>query len=213
MPSVDLGFEYRFVPAAGAAAGAPLFLLLHGTGGDEHDLLPLGQALAPGVALLSPRGKVLENGMPRFFRRLAEGVFDLRDLEARTHELADFIKTAREVHGLGDARPIAVGFSNGANIAAALLLLRPEVLGGAVLFRAMVPIEPATRPDLRGVPVFIGAGRRDGIASPAQTETLAALLEGAGAGVEVHWVDAGHGLTATDVAAAKTWLGRSGFVL
>ena len=213
MPSVDLGFEYRFVPAGGGGAGAPPLLLLHGTGGDEHDLLPLGQELAPGAALLSPRGKVLENGMPRFFRRLAEGVFDLRDLEARTHELADFVRAAREAHGLGDARPIAVGFSNGANIAAAMLLLRPEVLGGAVLFRAMVPIEPATPPDLRGVRVFLGAGRRDGIATPAQTGRLAALLEGAGAGVEVHWEDAGHALTATDVAAAKKWLAHSGFVL
>lgn len=213
MPSVDLGFEYRFVPAGGRGAGAPPVLLLHGTGGDENDLLPLAQALAPGAALLSPRGKVLENGMPRFFRRLAEGVFDLQDLEARTHELADFVKAAREAHSLGDARPIAVGFSNGANIAAALLLLRPEVLGGAVLFRAMVPIEPATRPDLHGVPVFLGAGRHDGIATPAQTSRLAALLEGAGADVEIHWVDAGHGLTATDVAAAKKWLAGSGFVL
>jgi predicted esterase len=212
MPSVDLGFEYEFVPATGANAGPPL-LLLHGTGGDEHDLLPLGRALAPGAALLSPRGKVLENGMPRFFRRLAEGVFDLRDLEVRTHELADFVRAAREAHGLGDLRPIAVGFSNGANIAAALLLLRPDVLGGAVLFRAMVPIEPATQPDLRAVRVFLGAGRRDGIASPAQIERLAAMLKSAGASVDVHWVDAGHGLTAEDVAAAKTWLGRSGFIL
>ncbi len=205
MRSVDLGFEYKVVPARAGGAPAPL-LLLHGTGGDENDLLPLGEALAPGAALLSPRGKVLENGMPRFFRRLAEGVFDLKDVEARAHELADFVQAARETHQLGDAKPIAVGFSNGANIAAAMLLLRPEVLGGAILFRAMVPIVPATSPALRGVRVFLGAGRRDPIANPAQTDRLSGLLEQAGAEVTVHWVDAGHGLTTGDVAAAKAWL-------
>ena len=206
MRSVDLGFEYKAVPARGGGAPAPL-LLLHGTGGDENDLLPLGEALAPGGALLSPRGKVLENGMPRFFRRLAEGVFDLKDVEARAQELADFVQAAREVHHLGDSKPIAVGFSNGANIAAALLLLRPEVLGGAILFRAMVPIVPPASPDLGGVRVFLGAGRRDPIATPAETERLSTLLRQAGADVAVHWADAGHGLTAGDVEAAKVWLG------
>lgn len=206
MRSVDLGFAYKLVPARESGAPAPL-LLLHGTGGDENDLLPLGEALAPGAALLSPRGKVLENGMPRFFRRLAEGVFDVKDVEARAHELADFVQGARELHHLGEARPIAVGFSNGANIAAAMLLLRPEVLGGAILFRAMVPIVPATPPDLRGIRVFLGAGRRDPIASPAETDRLSRLLEEAGASVTVHWADAGHGLTAGDVEAAKAWLG------
>jgi len=206
MRSVDLGFAYKLVPARDGGAPAPL-LLLHGTGGDESDLLPLGEALAPGAALLSPRGKVLENGMPRFFRRLAEGVFDLKDVEARAHELADFVQGARELHHLGEARPIAVGFSNGANVAAAMLLLRPEVLGGAILFRAMVPIVPATTPDLRGIRVFLGAGRRDPIASPAETDRLSGLLKEAGASVTVKWADAGHSLTAGDVEAAKAWLG------
>jgi predicted esterase len=205
MPSVDLGFDYRFVPARGSAR-APL-LLLHGTGGDETDLLPLGEALAPGAALLSPRGKVLENGMPRFFRRFAEGVFDERDVEARARELADFVEAARDVHRLGELRPVAVGYSNGANIAAAVLLLRPETLSGAILFRAMVPLEPATLPELNGVRVFLGAGRRDPIATPEQTGRLDALLGRAGADVSIHWADAGHGLTPGDVAAAKRWLG------
>ena len=205
MPSVDLGFDYRFVPARGSAR-APL-LLLHGTGGDERDLLPLGEALAPGAALLSPRGKVLENGMPRFFRRFAEGVFDEPDVESRARELADFVEAARDVHRLGEIRPIAVGYSNGANIAAALLLLRPETLSGAVLFRAMVPLEPATPADLHGVRVFLGAGKRDPIASPEQTGRLGALLGRAGADVSIHWADAGHGLTPGDVDAAKRWLG------
>jgi len=205
MPSVDLGFDYRFVPARGSAR-APL-LLLHGTGGDESDLLPLGEALAPGAAQLSPRGKVLENGMPRFFRRFAEGVFDERDVEARARELADFVEAARDVHRLGEIRPVAVGYSNGANIAAALLLLRPETLSGAILFRAMVPLEPATPADLHGVRVFLGAGKRDPIASPEQTGRLGALLGRAGADVSIHWADAGHGLTPGDVDAAKRWLG------
>jgi phospholipase/carboxylesterase len=205
MPLVNLGFEHRFVPAQDLAAARPPLLLLHGTGGDETDLLPLGEALAPGAALLSPRGKVLENGMPRFFRRLAEGVFDVRDVETRAHELADFVLAAQEAYSL--AKPIAVGFSNGANIAAAILLLRPEVLGGAVLFRPMVPLEPATLPDLQGIGVLIGAARRDPIATPAETARLSGLLERAGAQVEIQWVDAGHGLTTTDVANAKAWLG------
>ena len=204
MPLVNLGFEHRFVPARGDGSARPPLLLLHGTGGDENDLLPLGEALSPGAALLSPRGKVLENGMPRFFRRLAEGVFDVRDVEARAYELADFVLAARDAYSL--AQPIAVGFSNGANIAAALLLLRPEILAGAVLFRPMVPLEPAATPNLRGTGVLIGAARNDPIATPAETERLRGLLEGAGAHVQVEWVNAGHGLTNTDVANAKRWL-------
>lgn len=205
MPLVNLGFEHRFVPARPDGAGRPPLLLLHGTGGDESDLLPLGEALAPGAALLSPRGKVLENGMPRFFRRLAEGVFDVRDVEARAHELADFVLAARDAYSL--AQPVAVGFSNGANIAAALLLLRPEILAGAVLFRPMVPVEPATTPNLRGTKVLIGAARHDSIATPAETGRLRGLLERTGADVQVEWVNAGHGLTSIDVANAKRWLG------
>lgn len=134
-----LSFIHRFEPAT--APGKPPILLLHGTGGDENDLMPLGGMIAPGSALLSPRGKVLEGGMPRFFRRLAEGVFDEADVRHRAHELADFVAAAREAHGL--AAPVAVGFSNGANIAAAMLMLRPEALAGAVLLRAMVPLSDA----------------------------------------------------------------------
>src|SRR5476651_2510996 len=134
----DLGFTHRYIPAT--QPGLPPLLLLHGTGGDENDLVPLGEQLLPGAALLSPRGKVLENGMPRFFRRLAEGVFDLADLKGRTAELANFIAATRKAYGL-DA-PVAVGFSHGANIAASLLLTRPQALRGAVLLRAMLPLYP-----------------------------------------------------------------------
>ena len=145
----DLGFIHRFIPAL--QDGLPPLLLLHGTGGDENDLLPLGQELLSGAALLSPRGKVIEHGMPRFFRRLAEGVFDLDDLKIRTAELAGFIADARKAYGL--PAPIAVGFSNGANIAASLLLSQPDALAGAILFRAMLPFEPKPLPSLTGMPV------------------------------------------------------------
>ncbi len=206
MPSIDLGFVHQFVPAADPASGLAL-LLLHGTGGNESDLLPLGAALAPRAALLSPRGKVLERGMPRFFRRIAEGVFDLDDLRVRTAELADFVTAARDAYNLGDRRLVAVGFSNGANIAASLFLLRPSVLDAGVLFRPMVPLEPEPLPDLAGKQVLIGAGRRDPIAPPVESERLASLLTRAGADVRVHWSPAAHGLVDGDLAAARAWLG------
>lgn len=185
-------------------------LLLHGTGGGEADLLPLGHAVAPGAALLSPRGKVLEHGMPRFFRRIAEGVFDLDDLRFRTDELAGFVRAARELYRL-DGRPlVALGFSNGANIAASLLLLKPDVLQGAILLRPMVPLEPDEPPALRGVEVFIGAGRADTIVPPREAERLADLLARAGADVQLHWSEAGHGLVPADVDAAREWLAEAG---
>ncbi|MFL5200046.1 MAG: alpha/beta hydrolase, partial [Microvirga sp.] len=154
-----LSFIHRYEPAT--APDAPPLLLLHGTGGDENDLLALGRAVAPGSALVSPRGKVVENGMPRFFRRLSEGVFDEADLRRRADELAGFIAEARAAYGL--AAPIALGFSNGANIAAALLLLRPETLAGAILIRAMVPLAEPPTPDLAGKPVLILSGSADPI--------------------------------------------------
>src|SRR6476469_4903777 len=160
MTEAQLGFVHRFQP--GAAETTPL-LLLHGTGGNEDDLLSLGEALAPGAPLLSPRGKVLENGMPRFFRRIAEGVFDVVDLRQRARELAEFVSAARKAYDLGETLPIAVGYSNGANIAAALLLLHPKILGGAILLRPMVPLVPESPPDLSGIPVLILAGTHDPI--------------------------------------------------
>lgn len=205
-PSTDLGFIHRFVPAS-EPAKRPL-LLLHGTGGDENDLLALGARLAPGSALLSPRGKVLENGMPRFFRRLAEGVFDIDDLKARTVELADFIAQARETYGLD--KPIALGFSNGANIAASLLLMRPETLAGAVLIRAMMPFEPKELPDLHGLPVLMLSGAADPIVPAQSRERLAQLLSAAGADVTHEVVPAGHGLSPQDLSIAARWLAERG---
>jgi phospholipase/carboxylesterase/glyoxalase family protein len=181
-------------------------LLLHGTGGNEGDLLDLGRRLYPGAALLSPRGPVLENGMPRFFRRLAEGVFDLDDLRQRTHDLADFVAAASDSYHFDPQRVIAVGYSNGANIAASVLLLRPETLAGAVLFHAMVPLVPEQLPDLGAVPVFLGAGWADPMIPAPQTEALAEFLRRAGAQVELRWEPGGHTLTRAEVDAAKVWL-------
>lgn len=197
-----LSFVHHFDP--GTQPGSRPMLLLHGTGGDENDLLPLGQTIAPGSALLSPRGKVLENGMPRFFRRLAEGVFDEADVKARAHELAAFVAEAREAYNL--PAPIAVGFSNGANIAAAMLLLRPEALAGAVLLRAMVPLSDAVSGDLTGKPVLMLSGDLDPIIPAENAARLAERLKGAGASVQHQVLPAGHGLTPADVRLAATWL-------
>ena len=206
MAAPDLGFVHRYLP--GAPSG-PVLLLLHGTGGDENDLLELGEALLPGAPRLSPRGQVLENGLPRFFRRLAEGVFDLDDLRKRTHELADFVAAADQVYGLDGRRPIAVGLSNGANIAASILLLRPGTLGGALLIRPMVPLIPETIPDLAGVPVQIHAGQMDPLVPPPQSEALAKLLSEAHAEVKLHWIVGGHTLTREDLEVGSEWFGFS----
>jgi phospholipase/carboxylesterase len=197
-----LSFVHRYEPAT--IANAPPLLLLHGTGGDENDLLALGRAVSPGSALLSPRGKVSENGMPRFFRRLAEGVFDEADLRRRADELAGFVAEARAAYGL--AAPIALGFSNGANIAAALLLLHPDALAGAILIRAMVPLAEPPKPDLAHKPVLILSGSADPIVPPDNAARLSAQLADAGAEVTHRIVPVGHGLSQADVALAKEWL-------
>ncbi|MBI1200925.1 MAG: alpha/beta hydrolase [Rhodopseudomonas sp.] len=198
----DLGFIHRYEPAS--VAHAPPVLLLHGTGGDENDLIELGHVVAPGSALLSPRGNVLERGMPRFFRRLAEGVFDEADIRLRAGQLAGFVAAARKQYGL--AAPIALGFSNGANIAAALLLEHPDVLAGAVLFRAMTPlVVPADRP-IDGIPVLIVSGAQDPLAPVANPARLTAQLRERGAIVDHRIVPAGHGLIQADVDIASAWL-------
>ena len=203
-----LGYVHRYHPPASGAemTGGTTLLLLHGTGGDEDDLVPLGRALLPGAGLLSPRGNVLERGAPRFFRRIAEGVFDQEDLAKRTDELAAFIAGAARVYELDAGGMIAVGFSNGANIAGSLLLKRPGVLRAAVLLSPMVPFEPPELPDLSGTSVFIGAGRSDPIVPAANTERLASLLREAGADVAVHWDPGGHTISKSEVDAAGQWL-------
>jgi phospholipase/carboxylesterase len=204
--SPNLGFTHRFEPAA--EISAPILLLLHGTGGSENDLLPLGRAIAPDAGLLSPRGKVLENGMPRFFRRLAEGVFDQEDLTVRSRELAEFIDTASGHYGIDPARLLAIGFSNGANIAASVLLRFPDKLAGAILIRAMVPFVPKQIPDLRAKPVLLLSGREDPIVPTDRAEQLAAILKSAGADVTLHWENSGHALTQGDVSTARDWMKR-----
>jgi predicted esterase len=204
------GLDFEHVFSAPANAAAPTLLLLHGTGGTEHDLLPLAESLNPGAGVLSPRGKVLERGMPRFFRRLAEGVFDLEDLRFRTHELAGFVAEAARHYHVDPARIVAVGFSNGANIAASLLLLEPGVLAGAVLFRAMVPIVPDPLPSLQDTPIFMSNGRTDALIPAAEAERLADMLRRAGASLTIEWQPGGHQLTRQDVAQAQAWL-RSRF--
>jgi len=182
-------------------------LLLHGTGGDEQSLVPIGRQLAPDARLLSPRGRVLEGGaQTRFFRRLAEGVFDLEDLIFRTHQLADFVQAASGTYGFDLKSVVAVGYSNGANIAGALLLLRPEVLAGALLLRPMVPLLPEILPSLGRRPVFIAAGEQDELITRDQPEALAALLRQAGADVTLRWEPATHKLSRQELDAAVDWL-------
>src|SRR5579862_2128526 len=207
----DLGFVHTFVPARPGVPHPVTLLMLHGTGGDENDLLPLGKELWPGAALLGVRGKVSENGMPRFFRRFSEGVFDVEDLKFRTEELAQFIQAASGRYEFSTEKLIAVGYSNGANIAASLILLHPHYLAAAVLFRVMVPFTPDIIRDLRNLRVFIGAGDRDPIVPRSQPEELAGTLESGGADVMFSWHQGGHELGEDDVEAAKAWLSQVRF--
>jgi phospholipase/carboxylesterase len=195
-------FVHEFVPGKSSRT----LLLLHGTGGNERDLIPFGRELDPNASLLSPRGKILENGMPRFFRRLAEGVFDLEDLRRRTNELADFVGAAVRHYELDANHLVSVGYSNGANIAASMLLLRPEIMNAAILFRAMVPLVPDKLPNLSSVRVWIGAGDQDLVVPASEAKRLAELLRRAGADVAIRFAKAAHGLTSDDVITARDWL-------
>lgn len=197
------------VEAPDGASPRLAVLLLHGTGGDEHDLVPLGREIAPDAVLIGVRGRVLERGAPRFFRRLAEGVFDEADLVARAADLAAFAEAAFARHAPGLPRA-ALGFSNGANIAAALMLLHPRLLDAAVLLRPMVPLVPSALPDLAGRRALLASGIADPLAPPAEGARLAALLRGAGAAVRTLAVPAGHGLTRADVSAAASFLAPAG---
>jgi predicted esterase len=203
--SADLELVHRFSTGEGQNAQTTL-LLLHGTGGDENDLVPVGESLLPGAAILSPRGAVRERGMPRFFARLAEGVFDLEDLALRTQQLVRFVNGAVAKYELDASRLIAIGFSNGANIAASVMLTGPSVFSHAVLFRAMVPFEPREHAKLPGTPVLLSSGEWDPIATPEQARRLQALLSAAGAKPTLNFFDAGHELTRGDISAAASWI-------
>jgi phospholipase/carboxylesterase len=203
----SLDFIHRFIPTSSKAKKSNLtLLLLHGTGGTEDDLIPLGEELAPYASLLTVRGKVLENGMPRFFRRLEEGVFDLEDLKMRTNELAEFILKSSSIYGFDLKNIIAVGYSNGANIAASLLLRRQEVLAGAILFRAMVPFIPDVLPDLSKKSIILLEGVYDPIVSKQEAESLLKIFTEARSNVTMKWQDSGHNLTQNDMECAKKWL-------
>ena len=215
----DLGFIHHFIPPksyerakqrATQRKTFTTFLLLHGTGGNEQDLIPLAYELDKNAAILSPRGKVLENGIsPRFFRRLEEGVFDLEDLKFRTNELADFVIDASKAYDFDLKHIIAVGYSNGANIAASMLLLCPEILSSAILFRAMVPLVPQTLPDLTKKQIFMSSGLYDPIVSRQEADRLFDLFKKAGANISLSWQESGHELTMEEIRKAKEWLVHS----
>jgi phospholipase/carboxylesterase len=201
-----LSFAHRFAPGS----SSDTVLVLHGTGGDEDDLLPLARQLAPSANLLSPRGHVLEHGMPRFFRRLSNGVFDEQDLVCRARDLAAFVGEASAAYAFDPARVFALGYSNGANIAAAVLLLHPSVLAGAALLRPVLPLEPPSVPALTGKPVFIAAGTHDPYADRDRVEALRDRLTSGGASVELHWAPRGHELGEDEVALTRRWFEARG---
>ncbi len=201
------GHEHVFEPGDGNPAGEWTLLLLHGTGGDEHDLVPLGRQIAPGAALLSPRGRVLENGTTnRFFARRAANDIDVDDLLVRTDELARFVREASQTHGLDETRILAVGYSNGANIALNALLTHPGLLRGAGLLRPVLYHEPDPLPDLAGTAILTASGARDPYSPPSTIAHLRSVLERTGAQLHVH-VDpaAGHGLVPSDLAVVADW--------
>jgi len=200
--SQDLGFIHRFE----AGTSGDTLLVLHGTGGDENDLIPLARQMAPAMNLLSPRGQVLEHGMPRFFRRLEIGVFDEADLAKRVLDLGRFVRAASKHYGFDAARVRALGYSNGANTAAAMLLLDPTLLEGAALLRAILPLTPPGKPDLSGRSVLIAAGRHDPYAPIERVEALASLLNQSGAAVDLRWSDRGHELAPEEIEATADWL-------
>jgi predicted esterase len=201
----DLGFVHRLVPS-GDSASRDTLLLLHGTGGDENDLLSLGQTIAPGAALLSPRGNVLENGAPRFFKRLAEGVFDPREVRSRAEELARFIHAASSRYALDSSRVFALGYSNGANIASTVMFIEPGLIKAAVLLRPMLVYEPGQSVDLSESSVFISAGRMDTIVPTASVDRLVQLFRSAHATVTLKWQTVGHNLVPSEVSEAADWL-------
>ena len=193
----------------GKDSSKPTLLLLHGTGGNELDLLPLAGRIDDEASYLSVRGNILENGMPRFFRRLAEGVFDEEDLVFRTKELNQFLDEAAEQYDFDRENILAIGYSNGANIAASLLFHYQNALKGAILHHPMVPRRGIELPDLSGKSVFIAAGTNDPICSPTESSELESLLKNANANVELHWENRGHQLTAEEVEAAAHWYRKS----
>jgi len=206
--SNQLGFIHRFIPPS-SPSNPITILLLHGTGADENNMIPIGRMISPNAALLSPRGKVLENGMTRFFRRFAEGVFDQEDLKYRTNELAAFIKQASEKYKFELDRLVVIGYSNGANIAASIILRHPGLINEAVLFHPVIPFVPKKLPDLSSTRILVTAGKNDPIVRTDESENLKKLFENCGADVEIYWHDKGHNLRQEEIIKAKDFLGIS----
>ncbi|MCJ7638126.1 MAG: alpha/beta hydrolase [Nitrososphaeraceae archaeon] len=213
--SNDFGFNHIFINSFSNGSNNKKYddrnkkltlVLLHGTGGNEKDLIFLGKKIEPNASILSPRGKVLENGLPRFFRRLSEGVFDLEDLRIRSHELADFIQKCSLHYKFDLENTIAIGFSNGANISVSMLFLRPEVLQGAILFRAMVPFIPDPLPNLSSKKILLSAGLEDPIVSRNETENLFRLFQKTNAIITLKWQPSSHNLIQEDILVAKPWI-------
>jgi predicted esterase len=199
-------FRHVFKEPQGPTDDGRTLVLLHGTGGNEHDLVDISAQVSNSSAILSPRGSVLENGMPRFFKRLANNIFDERDVIQKSHDLADFIVTATAGYGRNVDRMTALGYSNGANIAAAVLFLRPEVFFRAVLLRPMMPLKSPDLPDLHGKETLLLRGAYDRVIPPRSTDLLEEMLTEAGAGVDVRTIDAGHEMTSRDIASISKWL-------
>ncbi|HEV7838550.1 MAG TPA: alpha/beta hydrolase [Gemmatimonadaceae bacterium] len=200
----DLGFTHRFIP--GQDSSAETLIVLHGTGGDENSLVGIAQAVAPGASIISPRGNVLENGAPRFFKRLAEGVFDQNEVRSRGQELARFIRAAIINYNLDPGRVFALGYSNGANAASTVMLVDPGALQGAILLRPMHVYESPSVPDLTGTSVLISAGRMDPIVPTESVERLRDTLESGGATVTLNWQLVGHNLVPSEMREAAEWL-------
>jgi len=218
--SNDFGFHHIFINSTSSYSSSNsssnkytnkklTLVLLHGTGGNEEDLIFLGKEIEPNASILSPRGKVLENGMPRFFKRLAEGVFDIEDLKFRTNELADFIQKCSSHYKFDLEKTIAVGFSNGSNIATSILLLRPYVLQGAILFRAMVPLIPDPLPNLSNKKIMLSAGVNDPIVSRTETESLFRLFQKTNANIVLKWQNSSHNLIQEDIDIARKWISNN----
>jgi predicted esterase len=216
--SNDFGFNHIFINSFSNGSNNKKYddrnkkltlVLLHGTGGNEEDLIFLGKKIEPNASVLSPRGKVLENGLPRFFRRLSEGVFDLEDLRIRSHELADFIQKCSLHYKFDLENTIAIGFSNGANISVSMLFLRPEVLQGAILFRAMVPFIPDPLPNLSSKKILLSAGLEDPIVSRNETENLFRLFQKTNAIITLKWQPSSHNLIQEDILVAKPWISNN----
>jgi predicted esterase len=207
--TTDLNYIHRFVPAPPDSSRPVTLLLLHGTGGDENSLLSLGNNLWPGAGLLGLRGKVLENGMPPSFRRFTEA--GIGDVRSRTEELAQFIRAASERYRFSTRRLIVVGYSNGANLAASLILFHPHYLARAVLFRVTVPLVPEIIRDFSNLFIFIGAASLDPLIPAGQAGELAAIFKSGGAEVAISWHQGGRELGEDDVQAARNWLARDGF--